>query len=78
MPSCSEIIGFGISFRRLHVRDRNCGLLFLVDTGSDISLLPFQPDSRHKPSNILHFSVNNTKISTFWEKRISLDLALKR
>lgn len=77
MPSRSETIRFGTPSRRLHVRNRNSGLLILVDTGSDVSLLPFQPGPKHKLFEILLFDTNNTKISTFVEKRVSLDLGLR-
>ena len=52
-----ETIGSGIqSSKRLHVRDRDSGLVFLIDTGSDISLLPADKRTiKNQPNDLILF-----------------------
>ncbi|XP_043478303.1 uncharacterized protein LOC122508808 [Leptopilina heterotoma] len=71
-------MGFGVNSKRLHIRDRKSGLLFLIDTGSDVSLLPIQSNSRLRPTDIFLYAANDSKIPTFGEKRLSLDIGLRR
>ena len=56
-----ETIGSGIqSSKRLHVRDRESGLVFLIDTGSDISLLPADKRTiNNRPNDLILFAAND-------------------
>lgn len=53
-------------------------MLFLVDTGSDVLLVPSSPNSKSKPSDVVLFAANNSRIATFGEERLTLDLGLRR
>ena len=80
MPSRTETIvdvGPALS-KRLHIRDVSTGLIYLVDTGSDISLLP--ADSKtltKKPSDIVLFADNDSRVPTFGEVNVTLNLNLR-
>lgn len=63
---------------RLHVRDRDLGLSFLIDTGADISLLPVNRTNRNRASELKLFAANETAIQTYGEKRLTLNLNLRR
>lgn len=43
-----------------------------------MSLLPIQSNSKLKPTEIFLYAANNSKIPTFGEKRLSLDIGLRR
>ena len=50
----------------LHVSDRNSNCKFLVDTGSEVSVIPPTPADRRRPPDPLTLSaVNNTAIPTY-------------
>ena len=63
--------------KRFHIRDRNSGLEFLVDTGAEISLVP-ATNTNARPSDLRLYAANNTPINTFGEKPLKLDFRLKR
>ena len=75
-----ETIGSGIqSSKRLHVRDRDSGLVFLIDTGSDISLLPADKRTiKNRPNDLILFAANDSRVLTYGTKRLSLNLGLRR
>ena len=78
-PSVSETLVEGqATSRRLHIRDPLSGQSFLVDTGTDISLLPANPKIRGQPSQLKLFAANNTHIDTFGESFRTLDFGLRR
>ncbi|GBM64907.1 Retrovirus-related Pol polyprotein from transposon opus [Araneus ventricosus] len=59
--------------------DRISKLRFLVDTGADVSVLPKYYAPKADSSNeLLLLAANGTKISTFGQKRLTLDLNLRR
>ncbi|XP_033213906.1 uncharacterized protein LOC117170972 [Belonocnema kinseyi] len=70
--------GFPIS-KRLHIRDISLSIIFLIDTRSDISLLPADSKTlKLKPSNLTLFAANDTHVLTYGERRLSLNLNLRR
>ena len=74
-----ETIGLGkTSSKRLHIRDRNSGLVYLVDTGSDVSLLPVEKKLKRVPVSGSLFAANDSRIHIYGEKRISPNLNLRR
>lgn len=79
-PSLVEAFSDGRSFQhRLHVTDQTTGMTFLVDTGADISLIPYDKVRKvHSPSTLQLFAANGTRIDTFGEKCLTLDLGLRR
>ena len=64
--------------KRLHIHDRKSGLVFLIDTGSDVSILPVGKKGSARPSDLVLFAANDTRLRTFGEKRISPNLNLRR
>lgn len=63
--------------------DKNSGHTFLIDTGSDITLVP--PTSadraesrRRRAPAVPVFAANGTAIATFGERRLSMNLKLRR
>ena len=73
-----ETVGIGAKSKRLHIRDRVTGRPFLIDTGSDISILPFKPNAKAEPEPLVLFAANNTRVSTFGRARLVLNLGLRR
>ena len=79
-PAHAETIASGVkNSKRLHIKDRNCGMIFLIGTGSDISLIP---DTKKvmstRPSDVKLFAANDTQVLTFGGKRLTLNLGLRR
>ena len=64
--------------RLLFIRDINTNKNFLIDTGAAISVFPVSPQERRRASNDYLTAVNNSKISTYGEKLLSLNLGLRR
>lgn len=62
---------------RLFITDNNSKKTFLIDTGAEISVLPVV-NKDLKPSPIKLFAANNTRIDTYGNIRLSLDLGLRR
>ncbi|TNN15263.1 Pol polyprotei, partial [Schistosoma japonicum] len=68
-----------LNSRLFHVRDRNSVLNFLVDTGAALSIIPKNKTKlgRETSSVTLH-TANMTKIATFGQKTLTLDLGFRR
>lgn len=64
--------------KRLHVRDRISGQMFLVDTGADISLIPAISKIRGEPSALQLFAANDTRINTYGESFRTINIGLRR
>lgn len=65
-PSHMETVGSGKKISKpLHIRDRNTGTVFLIDTGSDLSLLPVRRKIKKQPIEDILFAANDSRISTF-------------
>ena len=70
----------GRSLSRLfYVRDTHTGTQFLVDTGSEDSVIPPSPsDRKHPPDKLTLMAVNNTPIPTYGKRSLALNLSLRR
>ena len=67
--------------RRLHIRDAQSGLTFLIDTGSDVSIILANSKfiKLNNNFNQLTFcAANNSKIRTFGTKRSKINFNLRR
>ena len=53
-------------------------MTFLVDTRSDISIISVTRGSKCRPADLVLFAANDSRISTFGDKRMSLDFGLRR
>ncbi|CAB0007951.1 unnamed protein product [Nesidiocoris tenuis] len=64
---------------RLFVTDRSSKRRFLIDTGSDVCVIPpsFE-DKRAGPHRRSLYSVDNSPINTYGERLLTLDLGLRR
>ncbi|GFU13257.1 transposon Tf2-9 polyprotein [Trichonephila clavipes] len=64
---------------RLFVLDRKSGQKFLIDSGSEICVIPPSPTMNKSPqSNFSLFAANNTKIPAYGMVRKELNLGLRR
>lgn len=63
---------------RLIVYNKNDHLNFLIDTGSDLSVLPVPSQVKSSPSELKLYAANNSTINTFGTKRLVLDFGLRR
>ncbi|GFU60417.1 uncharacterized protein TNCV_3182111 [Trichonephila clavipes] len=64
---------------RLFLLDRKSGQKFLIDSGSEICVIPPSPTMNKSPqSNFSLFSANNTKIPAYGMVRKELNLGLRR
>lgn len=67
------------TINRLFISDKRLSLRFLIDTGADLSILPPNNSEKKNTSHSIElFAANGTSIRTFGEKRITLDLGLRR
>ncbi|GFV84513.1 hypothetical protein TNCV_2481271 [Trichonephila clavipes] len=64
--------------RRLFIRDRISNVSFLVDTGSDVSLLPALEYHKRHPPQLTLFAANSSTINVYGQKTLSLDLNVRR
>lgn len=74
----ADEVGLSVN-NRLFVTDLQSKINFLVDTGADLSLLP--PNNKDKitaSTEYFLYAANNTKIKTYGEKIITLNLGLRR
>ncbi|GBM95404.1 Retrovirus-related Pol polyprotein from transposon opus [Araneus ventricosus] len=64
--------------RRLFIRDRITNISFLVDTGSDVSLIPANVyQKRNSPQQTL-LAANSSNINVYGQKTLSLNFNLRR
>ncbi|GJQ86702.1 hypothetical protein Trydic_g294 [Trypoxylus dichotomus] len=78
-PCLSAAINEVAQLRRLFVRDSNNKTIFLVDSGVDISVLPYSKCGKHlKPAKRTLYAANGTNIRTYGEKLLNLNLSLRR
>ena len=62
-----------------HVHDTNTHTRFLIDTGSEVSILPpSTADRRRPPDKLALMAVNNTPIATYGKRSLTLNLGLRR
>lgn len=78
MPHRVETIDVTANKKRLFIRDRKSGIKFLIDTGSDISLLPADGNSKRSRADYVLYAANNSPINTYGERRLSLNFGFKR
>lgn len=65
--------------RRLLVFDRSSNCRYLIDTGSDVSIIPASRIDRLKgPTSFVLHAANGTKIKTYESRFVSTDLGLRR
>ena len=70
-PSTSSSHLFFLSDRTTHTR-------FLVDTGSEVSVIPPSRTDQNSSDTLTLTAVNNTPISTFGKRSLTLNLGLRR
>lgn len=59
--------------------DQKTGMIFLVDTGADISLVPLvRAHGRPSETTFTLFAINGSKVPTFGQQLLTLDLGLRR
>ena len=70
----------GPNFSRLfYVKDQNSRTQFLVDTGSEVSvLLPSTVSQKRSIDSLTLMAVNDTPIHTFGKQSLTLNLGLRR
>ena len=65
--------------RLFYVQDRSSGTQFLVDTGSEVCVIPPSPsDHKHNNDKLTLTAVNDTPISTFGKRSLTLNIGLRR
>lgn len=62
---------------RAHISDVHTGKTFLIDTGAEISVIPYDHRSRQS-SDVLLTAANGTRIKTYGPKTLNLDFGLSR
>ncbi|GFU49691.1 transposon Tf2-9 polyprotein [Trichonephila clavipes] len=63
---------------RLFLLDRKSGQKFLIDSGSEICVIPPSPTMNKSPQSNFLFAANNTKIPAYGMVRKELNLGLRR
>ena len=65
--------------RLFYVTDNASGTRILIDTGSEVSVMPPpHTDHKHKQDTFTLQAVNNTTIATFGTRLLTLNLRLRR
>lgn len=65
--------------RLFHVKDHTTSTQFLVDTGSKVCvILPSASDHKHVYAKLTLTAVNNTPITTYGQRSLTLNLDLRR
>ena len=65
--------------RLFYVTDTHTGTRFLVDTGSEVSVIPLTLSKRKSPPDKLTLiAVNSTPITTYGKQSLTLNLGLRR
>lgn len=59
------------------IRDNDSHIQFLIDTGSDVSILPCKHKNK-QTNNLKLFAANNTTINTYGERTLTINLNLRR
>lgn len=65
------------SSKRLHVRDVNFGFNFLIDSSSEVSIVPGNPDNKYLSTKLVLVTANGRPIRTTGETELIIDLCLK-
>lgn len=68
----------GAELSRLFISDKQTATRFLIDSGADISVIPPTTQEKRKPDKFELFAANQTKIKTFGQRLLRLDLGLRR
>ncbi|XP_034945914.1 uncharacterized protein [Chelonus insularis] len=63
---------------RLFIYGRDTGQRFFVDTGAEVSVIPATRLDKTIESDIKLYAANGTRIATFGQKALNLNLGLKR
>lgn len=67
------------SSRLFFINDHNSNLPFLVNTGAEVSLVPpSSTERKHPQDGFLLQAANNSSITTFGKRSLTLDLNLQR
>ena len=77
-PRVETLDGGSSTSNRLHIRDADSGLVFLVGMGAEISLIPVNDKTKTQRTDFKLYGANNSPIDTFGETRLSLNLRLRR
>ena len=65
--------------RLFHITDKTSGVRYLVDTGAEVSVIPPSHAERKRSQQTFSLqAVNNTAITTYGCKSLTLDLGLRR
>ncbi|GFT25284.1 transposon Ty3-G Gag-Pol polyprotein [Trichonephila clavipes] len=64
--------------RRLFIRDRTTNISFLVDTGSNVSLIPANVYQKRNASQQTLFATNSSAINVYGQKTLTLNFNLRR
>jgi len=58
------------------IRDNDSHIQFLIDTGSDVSILPYKHKNK-ETNNLKLIAANNTTINTYGELTLTINLNLR-
>ena len=64
--------------RLLFVTDTSSSMRFLIDTGAQVSVIPPSSQDKQSPSTLTLQAANNTTISTYGARSLTLNLGLRR
>lgn len=81
LEQTSSTAGIGVEkllTNRLSVTDLQSGERFLIDTGADISVLAVKTKSKHTATSFKLYAANGSRISTYGERTLQLNLGLRR
>ena len=74
-PDVKETKSSGGRSNRLHLKDAISGLIYLVDSGADVSVVPRPKDWEGKPLNFKLYAANQTPINVYKQELRSVCFA---
>lgn len=78
-PPVSAMVGETAQSRRILIYDRSNNIKFLVDTGSDVSIVPARCKERqNRPTSIQLHAANGSSITVYGSRIIDIDLGLRK
>lgn len=77
MSKCEQLKSNTIN--RLKINDKSTNISYLIDTGADVSVMPFNRSAgKCKPTQMKLFAANGTVIKVYGETTLKVNLGLRR
>ena len=77
-PLMATGVAGSLPSRLFFITDRSTGAKFLIDTGAEVSVIPpSRTEWQHRQDSLMLQAANNTSITTYGQRSLTLDLGLR-